>query len=56
MYKKLVKAIANGVIRTITVVNIRGANFYLLPKRGIWSKGNNNTRRSSTNGKESNAR
>ena len=42
MYKKLVKAIANGVIRTITVLNIRGVKFYLLPKRGIWSKGNNN--------------
>ena len=42
MYKKFVKAIADGVIRTITVVNIRGVKFHLLPKRGIWSKGSNN--------------
>ena len=41
MFKKFLRAIANGVIRTITVVNIRGVKFFLLPKRVIWSKGNN---------------
>ena len=39
MYKKLVKAIADGVIRTITVVNIRGVKFHLLPKREYGLKG-----------------
>ena len=42
MFKKFLRVIANGVIRTITVVNIRGVKFFLLPKRGIWSKENNN--------------
>ena len=42
MFKKFLRAIVNGVIRNITVVNIQGVKFFLLPKRGIWSKGNNN--------------
>ena len=41
MFKKFLRAIVNGVIRTITVVNIRGVKFFLLPKRGM-PKGNNN--------------
>ena len=32
--KKFLKAIANRVIRTITVVNIRAVKFCLLPKKG----------------------
>ena len=41
MFIKFLRGMANGVIRTITVVNIR-VKFILLPKRGIWLKGKNN--------------
>ena len=53
MFKKFLCAMANGVIRTITVMNITGVKFFLLPKREIWSKGN---RRSRANKKKSSSR